>query len=392
LSATLGTASVSTALLRLPRFGAWVAEVSLTDDTALAVGSRQTLTIGDLSLVGTVTDGGDFGGRASYTVVGGAGAWGTVLPAHPYHDDAGVMLSAVFADLAVAAGELGTVLEVANRILGRDWTRPVGAARDQLDALTTPRGQWWIANDGTTHLGPRPSSSLAAPGTLSVASFDPQTVHAVVQDANDAIAALAPGASLTAPGLPAALSIAAVAVRVEPGGIEVDLWGESPLSELLTRLVDARTAWRLFMPSSPFAVQAVAADGRVQVQPADQRAASLPGEPLVGHAPGLPGASYTLAPGAPVLLAFVGGDPGSPVVVGHPTPGALPASTALAASIEIDITAPLVQLGAPGGSPVVINNGNALGLWLAAVQTALALLGHDPGIPPVISATKVKAT
>jgi hypothetical protein len=57
---------------------------------------------------------------------------------------------------------------------------------------------------------------------------------------------------------------------------------------------------------------------------------------------------------------------------------------------EIDVTAPLVQLGVTSGHAVVVDNG--LRGWLQAMQKALAGMGHDPGPVPTLAAANVKAT
>lgn len=58
--------------------------------------------------------------------------------------------------------------------------------------------------------------------------------------------------------------------------------------------------------------------------------------------------------------------------------------------VQVDDTG--VQLGAAGGNFVVVDNGGALTTFLASVASALLAAGHPVGAPPVIAATKVKAT
>src|SRR5579864_8516750 len=134
MTATLGIGAIRKASLRVERAGIAAAHVALTDDAALAVPSRQTLTIGDSARIGTVIGGGDFGGEARYEWVAGAGRWGMPVAQRPYHDAGGIMLSAVLADLAADVGEIDASLDVADRSLGTDWIRPAAVARDLLDA------------------------------------------------------------------------------------------------------------------------------------------------------------------------------------------------------------------------------------------------------------------
>lgn len=391
MTATLGTALVESGVLHMDRYGIpHVDNIALVDAPVLASGSFQALTLGSLSLTGVIVIGGAFGGQTMTSWVGGVGAWDLTLPSRPYHDDAGIMLSTVLGDLerdaAIAAGRssLGTKLETSDVRLdvAGSWIRPAALGRDLLDALATaagqPRGAWWIANDGSTHLGPRPSSSVSLPD-LTVDPYDPALLRGVVRVADDDIASLLPGATLTANGLPAPLVIAATIVHVAGDDISVELWGEASESELFARAVqhvmEARVA---YLGAQPYQVSGSAAtDGRVPV--AAPTGASFPDAPLLGHAPGIPGASFTLATGARVVVVCLGGSPGNPVCVAYPA-GVLPLILDLSATTEIALAAAAVklngnvQLGGNGATPaakaVVQNANNAL------ISAALAAAGH----------------
>jgi hypothetical protein len=191
-------------------------------------------------------------------------------------------------------------------------------------------------------------------------------------------------AVLTAQGLPAPLTIGQVAVEVDGDRIAVTIWGELVGAELLAAIVDHLTAWRRYLSANPYAVQVVASDGRVQVQPADARAAAYPDAPALGHAPGLPGASYTLAAGASVVVAHLAGDPGSAVVVAH-LAGVLPVSVVLDASS-------FVSLGA-GGTPLALaSKADARdAALLAGVNAALTALSlPNISLPASSAATKAR--
>ena len=103
---TLGAATIKSATIHIPPSGGWLADVVLLADPAPT--GQQTITIGNLSLVGTVLPGrggDDIADRPHVTVAGGAG-WGSLI-ARPgsYYFAGGVRLSAVLRDLATAAGE-----------------------------------------------------------------------------------------------------------------------------------------------------------------------------------------------------------------------------------------------------------------------------------------------
>ena len=385
---TLAGQGFARALLRMPRYGAALAEADLqaipTPD--LVVGQRATLAIGDWSGVGTLLAGGPFGGIDSFGWIAGGNGWSNTIPAHTYRDDNGILLSTVLADLAVAAGELGAVLDgIPDRILGYAWTRPTGIASDMLRALVGDA--WWIAADGITHAGPRPTPSIA-PTDLTVEPFDPALRRGTVVLAGDGVAQLVPGATLTAQGLPGPLAIAQLEVHARPNHVEAVLWGERTGPELAASVLGALARRFRFAATAPMRVTATSG-ARSTVEPADARAVDLDGHPFLDAIYGIPGASAVLANGATVVIGWPGMDPGSPMVVGF-LPGTLPLSLALAAQNEIDATAALVQLGAPGGHFVVVDNG--LAVWLQSVRTQLIAAGHDPGVLPIIAATKVKAT
>ena len=399
MTATLGTAQIARAALRGPRYGAGTADVMLLGDTALAVGSRQTLTLGNRSMVGTLRPGGDFGGQAGYSWIAGGNGWSKVVDRRhsPPHDDNGLRLSRILADLAADAGEIGIVLDgIPDRVVGQDWTRPQGLARDLLDALTG--GQWWIADDGVTHVGPRPATSFSSP-TLTVEPYDPALRWGTVRLADDNVAPLVPGCTLTAQGLPAPILVGSVLVRLEGSSLEVELWGERSGAELFRAMVDACTAWRTYLAANPYTVASVGSDGRVAVVPSDARSVAMPDAPQLPHLAGIPGASYELAPGAGVAVAYLAGDPGSPVVHGH-LPGVLPVSTLLDASSSLTLGtggAPLPLLVAVDASwftavTAAINALKAGGLETTATQIA-AVLGAlpTPPTPPTV-AGKAKAS
>lgn len=387
MTATIGSYAIARARLRIPPRGVASAVLALTDDTAIPIPSSLALTIGDLTMTGTVTNGADFGGQAGYTWEAGAGAWSTLLEQRPpYHNDGGVMLSAVAADLAQDAGELGAVLDgIPDRSLGADWTRPTATARDLLDALTG--GAWWLANDGTTHIGPRPAGTYSS-STLTL-HYEPAIRMGRAQDSGDLIAGLAPGVTLSAPGLAAPLLIGTAVVVVEHDDIAVELYGEKTSGELFRAMVDAVTQWRDYVLLNPYTVSTVGGDARVAVQPTDARSAPFPDAPALGHMAGIPGATYTLAPGANVAVMHLAADPGSPIVFGH-LPGPLPVAVTFDASGSITIggTAGAVNVGGAGAAALAL--ASPLVTWAGLVNTALAAAGHPAAALGAVATTIAK--
>lgn len=390
-------AAISRADLHVPRWGVPMAPLTFVDTgLPLVVGSRCVLALGDLAMVGTLRPGGDFGGTATYTWVGGGGGWDTQVPARSYSDPDGVKLNAVAKDLAVAVAEVeinGAIFPpiVTDRSLGPTWARPAGLARDALDALsphatTAPNlgGQWWVGVDGVTRIGPREATSCK-PSTLSIlGEFDVAALHGTVALEDDAIAQLMPGATVTIDGLPAPLTVGSCVVHATDGALTVELFGERSAAELLADLVAALTAYTRWHARYPFQVSSVVAGG-VNVDPLNALAAALPGLPALPQWFGVPGVTATLVEGAPVAVEFLGGSPGGAVIAGY-GPGVNPSALGLAASGNIDAVAPLVNLGAAGGQFVVVDGHGTFAAWVAAVSAATGV-----SAPAGFVATKVRA-
>lgn len=377
----LAGASISSAVIRVPRFGLWSARVACAGPLTLAVGARATLTVGDLSLVGTVVDGGTYAEQAVYSLVGGAGRWGSTVPAKAHRSDGGITVAEVAADLATDVGEIGVVLEAgAERPLGYAWERRAGVASDALQQLVG--AAWWAAPDGTTHLGPRPARAIS-PATLRNTRYDPAIRLATASLDDDAVAQLLPGAQVTATGLPDVLDVGALTIRVEAEAIEVDLLGERPPSELLGAAFDALGA--RFRAAAPQLHQVTEdAQGRSSCAPAGPFAASLAALPWLDRAFGVPGVSADLQPGALVLVALLDGSPGAPRVVGY-LPGTLPVNVTLDATTSI-------SLGAGGVPLALASKADARdAALLAGVNAALSALSLPTiSLPPSSAATKAK--
>jgi hypothetical protein len=365
MSFTLAGASISSAVVRVPRFGLWTARVACAGPLTLTVGARATLIVGDLSLVGTVVDGGTFAEQSVYSLVGGAGRWGATVPAKAHRSDGGVTVAEVARDLATDAGEIGVVLEPgAERPLGYAWERRAGVASDMLRQLVGDA--WWAAPDGTTHLGPRPARAVT-PSTLRITSYDPAVRFATASLDDDAVAQLLPGAQVTATGLPDVLDVGALTIRVEAEAIEVDLLGERPPNELLAAFFDALAARaRLGAPQLHQVTED--AQGRSSCRPAGPSAASLPEPAWIDRAFGVPGVTADLAPGALVLVSLLDGSPGAPRVVGY-LPGASPLTLGFSATTRIHADAPSIELGGTAPVASAINVNLSLGVLAAAINS-----------------------
>lgn len=137
----------------MPRWGMWVADVTLALEKSTP--ATAPLVIGDLSLLGTVFRGGADEGARTARIVGGYGGWRKDVAAQDYRG-ASVMASTVLRDAASAVGER-IAMDTQDTNLQR-FTREAGPASRALRQVAG--ASWWIAADGVTHIGPRPTGKV----------------------------------------------------------------------------------------------------------------------------------------------------------------------------------------------------------------------------------------
>lgn len=386
MSATLDSANVQQLTLTVPAEGVWVAECS-TDGPPPVVGARCVLTVLGVAYQGTCVHRGEFAGQGGARIVGGAGQWGTVLPAMGYHSDAGVPARSVVEDLAREAGE--TLAESASGTLGVDWSRSTGEASRALSAALRG-GPWYVGADGLTYLSERPSGAMAA----NVVDWDP-VQSLVILAPETSLAGVAPGLTITDDRLPGPL--VAREIRVELGGsqVRVTAWcpeasqGRGRAASALAAIVSQAQPLRLW-GKYRYRVFRMSGD-RVEAQ-AVSKTTGLPDVVPVEMWPGLPGAWSDLTMGSECLVEFIEGDPAQPIVTGFSPKGrngAIPVSQSLCGG-----EAPVARVGdsvllALGGSllTVVFSNTPVSGTPVAAqILTATAATGVIAGGSPKVKA------
>ncbi len=146
-----------------PRYGSWWADVETDNDAVLS--GDVTLTIGDMTLAGTIKEGGVSDGTGRWHVRGGL-AWDTVIAERPYQSDAnaGVRLRTVLTDAARDCGAFaaGVDLPTDTRV-GSSYSRVAGSGRSTLDALL-PYGcpPWYVSTAGRTVFARRAATDITA--------------------------------------------------------------------------------------------------------------------------------------------------------------------------------------------------------------------------------------
>jgi len=337
ITSTLGSAVVSRARVQIPAHGVWWADVSTSTPLDAAIGDAVTLTIADVTLRGTIVNGGAVHDRGAYRVAAGAGGWRNAIPEKPYYDDRGVAIASVIRDAAALVGETLGTLPTTRR--GAHYARTAGAASRVLHEVA-PRA-WYVDFAGVTQFGSRASTTYA--GTA------PRVAHALAGDridlVTDAIAELVPG--VVVDGLEPAtdveyvLSTKRLTVRVFAGP------RSSRELDAFRRVLDAVDPWRAYRAAYEYRVVNQSGDA-LDLQPV-RSSAGVPDleRVAVRLAPGV-SAEHTL--GSLVTVAFLDGDPSRPRVISGDdagAPGHLPDGLDVDANdaVTVGATATKTKLG-----------------------------------------------
>ena len=187
---TLNNLPVQSITLKIPMWGIWTARVKLAADKVLAAGAVAKVVIGDLTLTGTIRQGGVFQSSAEYIVVGGADGWAGQVTRKNYRTDAGGKLFEVATDLGTDVGERVVLQPNTDRSVGYAWSRAAGSASAALDALGT---RWWVSAEGITYLGTRGETAIPKTVKWTLESYDPANRLAVIGVNNDTLKAFQPG-------------------------------------------------------------------------------------------------------------------------------------------------------------------------------------------------------
>jgi hypothetical protein len=329
--ARIGDKLVTHAVIRVPAFGPWYADVDV-DNADLS--GRQTLTIGNTNFVGTVDPrfNGTFATHRGLRLVAGANGWGTILPPKSYHNDGGVRANNVAIDAAREAGETLSTFSPSQDTVGNDFVRRAGAASIALEQAAGTSA-WWVDYDGNTHVEAHPATTPAA-SAYEVDTVDPRAN--VVEFACDDAGAVRVGATLTerldAPVVVRELEITVgETVRVKAWCSNVDS-ARGRMINALKAIVDRQTAGHLWGVSR-YRVGQMNGD-RYELQSV-RRGVGLPDVIPCSAWPGVSGSHSIPQNGAECLVQFIDGDPGQPIVThwaGKDGVGWIPTEAILAAS------------------------------------------------------------
>lgn len=382
--ASLAGGTVSRARVQVPAWGVWWADVDLTSDIELSRGDAATLALADVTLAGTVVDGGAADGRAAYRIAGGAGGWGQEVEPRGYLNDAGVSADTVVGDVARDVGE---IVVGATGQLSRHFARAAEPASAVLHRLY-PRG-WYVDFAGVTQIGQRATTEYE--GTATRTRRAPGS--GVIELATTELAALVPG--VTIDGSEPATDVEYV---LDAGRLTVRVYaGTRPARRLAAwdRILKALDPSRRYRGTYDYRVVSETSS-RLNLQVV--RAAT--GLPDLRRVPvcGPYGVRATVTPGAIVKVAFADNDPARPFIVAGPAwddPGWMPTKVQLGGSGEALAlaSAALQRLtdlydAIDGAVPVPNDGGAALQL---AITTALDLAAAPDAWPQSVASARVEA-
>lgn len=324
---------VTTARVHVPPVGPWFADVDF--ELAPDISGQVTLRLGALELAGTVDplSNGTRGLQRRCRVVAGAGGWGASLTPKAYHNDQGVKARLVAEDAAREAGETLSAFSPAADKVGSYYVRRAGAASRALEDAAGG-ASWWVAFDGTTHVGER-SSSRPAEDSYEVLDYDPQARIATLSV--DDLSSVGIGAELSE-GLDEPQTVRELEFVVTSESVRVLAWcggddsSRGRLVDALLAVISQALSERLFGVYRYRVIRMASDNERLELQ-AVKRALGLPDILPIAMWPGVAGAHADPAPGAEVLVQFLEGDRAQPIVTGFAGkagPGFVPTALTIA--------------------------------------------------------------
>lgn len=301
-TATIDGHTITECSIAIPAWGIWWGDVEIDEPEQLS--GAVDIEIGELVLSGTIVSGGPWQGRARYRVAGGSGGWGQSIAARSYANDAGVKLLTVLSDAAADCGETLDVTTVSGTI-GPQWVREAGPASRAL-ALLAARN-WYVAETGVTKIGARESETYQ--GLAAIVKNDVARRRVVL--AADDLTGLVPGAIVE--------SIEAVDVvhTLDDEKLRTTIYGErgasSRVTTALARLIETLAPETLYRGVWSYRIVAQSGE-RLDLQ-IERTSSGMPDLQRVRVRPGIAGARADHTVGSMVLVTFIDGDPGRPVVV-----------------------------------------------------------------------------
>lgn len=367
--ASLDSFPINSCELDIPKRGTWLARVRLTDADGPAEGELVTLSIGPLSLVGTVLASGQHGGVATARVVGGYGGWRQAPTGLSFQNDGNLTKRDVAQALAASVGEQ---VESDGGTIGINWSfDPLASAGANLDAI----GPWYVREDGVTVLGERPELGSF---TTIVNEFEGLEGRASCLIEEHQADKFLPGALISAASLENSIRVRHTRFLYSPTKFVVEI---SSLEQQPNRLAEHAARKNRHLGTYLYRIIEQIGD-RLQLQAIDP-VRGIPDQALVTKSHGIPGVESTCSPSGEVLVVFANGNPDKPRVLAYL--GASQGETFTAPSVTFTSLSPL-----PTPEPVAL--APAVDDIKAALLAACTSVAGAPNIGGVVGAFATLAT
>jgi len=308
-----GTRTALSVKLHLPSAGRWRAEVIL--DTGDAPTGKATLTVADLTLVGSVLRSNiDAADRPHATIVGGIGWHNLIRSPVSFQSDSGVRLATVLDTMASATGQ--PIQKPADRTIGNYFEivasrtgEPVHWA-EILDQLVRAGHiqTWRVDGDGTTRFVSRTSAEFSGRATL----LRRDSGIGITTYGVDSAASLLPGNTIDG------VVISRVDIRdgeasSQKNSLEADVYSAESAPEIREIFRRMIASW-VNDTIRTYVVESAESDGRLNLSPPSDS----PHLPEIGKCEQwiLGGAMYRAVKGDEVIVAFADARHERPMVVG----------------------------------------------------------------------------
>lgn len=356
--------------IRMPRRGAWVADLEVegtewTDDDVTI-----TNVDGSLSLVGRIERADVFADRARILAIAGHGDLATTLDAKSYRN---APVKLVLQEILEGAGETLSATSSAALLAKQlpHWARRDGQAGEALAALLDVLGaSWRVLPDGSVWVG-TDTWPAATAGQYTLVERD--TAH-------DRMLLAVESPRLLPATVFDSARVSLVIHTVRDDGIYTEAWFEDaeqdagPAGQRLLaafqRLVRKTFARVDYLAPHRAKVVAQNADLTLEVKPDSDALPALSAVPIRA---GLPGVKVKVASGSRCYVEFAGGDPSQPVVTAFEVDGMT--------ELQIGGTAPIVRQGD------LVNTSIPPGFSFTATITGLANGAGAVTGPAVVTVT-----
>lgn len=273
--------------------------------------AKVSVTIGNLTLQGSVYRQATFAGRTEARIVAGLG-WSQGVQSRGYSNPGGVPTLQVLAD---AAAEVGESVNGATGTVGNQFVRfgdsPQMSSKAGRVLRSVAGKNWWVDNNGVTQIGPRPGGTVTSDFTVEEFRGAHQDLRIATEDPGS----WAPGVTFSSATI-TQQTVSSVRHEFGQDGIArmwVTVGSSDGWLDAIRELIRQEVAASLPYAQVYEYQVAVAAGGQVSALPVDPSH----GAPPISGLQVSGGVGTLNANGGKVLVGFLDGNPGKPYLAGN---------------------------------------------------------------------------